>query len=118
MIYCSPKNGESISSVADNAKASSSGLHSSKVNTCDNTEITSSKCYKSTRGKNIYYHRQKQLDLDTDKLEVLRGLKETLEDCKKVQKENVLIWTEKIGELTQAYKERNEILKKIADSQK
>ncbi|KAH0567738.1 uncharacterized protein LOC123272195 [Cotesia glomerata] len=77
------------SSASSQASASSSNI----VHSGDDSDKISQKCYKSARGKNIYQQRQKQLDLDSDKLEVMRGLKDTLEQCKNVQKENLLIWT-------------------------
>ncbi|KAH0549587.1 hypothetical protein KQX54_010673 [Cotesia glomerata] len=73
------------SSASSPASASSSNV----VHSGDDSDKISQKCYKSARGKNIYQQRQKQLDLDSDKLEVMRGLKDTLEQCKNVQKKKI-----------------------------
>ncbi|CAF4891051.1 unnamed protein product [Pieris macdunnoughi] len=75
----------------------------------------SPKFLKSARGKSIYYHRQKQLDLDNTKIEMMKKLVEKLDENKNIQNKQIDIWNQRVSELTAVFKERNEILKNISN---
>lgn len=90
-------------------------MASNITSTCEGSvEESLCKFYKSARGKNTYYLKKRQLDLDCDKLNIMKSLNENLEESKNFQKENFIMWNERMKEINQTLKERNEILKEVA----
>ncbi|CAH2101201.1 unnamed protein product [Euphydryas editha] len=113
-----PMNLSTESTSQDNNQENSAEETSSSQKVPDNTSANmqlSPKFLKSARGKSIYYHRQKQLDLDNTKIEMMKKLVEKLDENKNIQNKQIDIWNQRVSELTAVFKERNEILKNISN---